>query len=252
MKITKDIDYTLSSCEWNKLDLYLPDGECRALIVYFHGGGFVEGSRDLDLLPHFAEDMTSAGIAVASAEYRMYPGAKYPDFIEDAAEAVAYAKYHLLPLAGCNKLFVVGTSAGAYLTMMLCFDEKWLGRFGLDANCVNGFIHDAGQPTTHFNVLKERGEDPSSVVIDEAAPIYHVSANADYPPMQIIVSDNDMTGRLEQTEALIKKLSECGYNMSDLTYIITHGTHVWYVTATDGDGKNEFAKLILPFINEHI
>ena len=233
--------------ESHKIDLYLPDGECRALLVYFHGGGFVEGNRDLEPMGSFALDLTSAGIAVASAEYRMYPGAKYPDFIEDAAEAVAYAKRELLPLAKCERLIVSGTSAGGYLTMMLCFDERWLGKHGLCANDVDAFIHDAGQPTTHFNVLKERGIDPASVIIDEAAPIYHVS-HGNYPPMQFIVSDNDMVGRQEQTEMLINKLAKNGYDMAKLDYIITHGTHVWYVNKADENGKNEFAKLIVPFI----
>ena len=157
MKTIKDINYSVFSDEAHKIDLYLPDGECRALLIYFHGGGFVEGNRSLDLLPHFAEDMTSVGIAVASAEYRMYPEAKYPDFVEDAAEAVAYAKRELLSLVGCDKLFVSGTSAGAYLTQLLCFDSAWLGKYGITNKDICGFIHDAGQPTVHFNVLKERG-----------------------------------------------------------------------------------------------
>ena len=249
MKIIKDIYYSEIKDEMHKITLYLPEGECRALLVYFHGGGFVEGNRDLAPMGSFAEDVTSAGIAVASAEYRMYPEAKYPDFIEDAAEAVAYTKRELLPLAKCERLIVCGTSAGGYLTMMLCFDEEWLGRHGLDASDVDAFIHDAGQPTTHFNVLKERGEDPASVVIDEAAPIYHVKRR-DYPPMQFIVSDNDIPGRLEQTEMLIDKLRKCGHKEDKLDYIITHGTHVWYVTGVDASGKNEFGKLILPFINK--
>ena len=252
MKTIKDISYSIFNDEAHKIDLYMPDGECRAMLVYFHGGGFVEGSRDLDLLPHFAEDMTAAGIAVASAEYRMYPEAKYPDFVEDAAEAVAYAKRELLSLVGCDKLFVSGTSAGAYLTQLLCFDSAWLGKYGITNEDITGFIHDAGQPTVHFNVLKERGGNPSDTVIDEAAPIYHVGKATDYPPMQIIVSDNDLENRLEQTEMLIKKLKESSYDTSKLTYIITHGTHVWYVTATDEEGKNEFSKLILPFINKYI
>ena len=249
MKIINNIYYSKMRDEAHKIDLYLPEGECRALLVYFHGGGFVEGNRDLAPMGSFALDLTAAGIGVASAEYRMYPDAKYPDFVEDAAEAVAYAKRELLPLAKCERLIVSGTSAGGYLTMMLCFDEAWLGEYGLTASEIDAFIHDAGQPTTHFNVLKERGEDPSSVVIDEAAPIYHVK-KCDYPPMQFIVSDNDIPGRLEQTEMLIDKLRKNGYNADKLDRIITHGTHVWYITGADANGKNEFAKLILPFINK--
>ena len=252
MKVINNLSYSSKCDEAHKIDLYLPDGKCRALLVYFHGGGFVEGSRDLAPMTCFAKNITDAGIAIASAEYRMYPNAKYPDFIEDAAEAVAYAKEKLLPLTKADKFFVSGTSAGAYQTLMLCFDDKWLGKYGITNKDITGFIHDAGQPTVHFNVLKERGGNPSDTIIDEAAPIYHVGKAQDYPPMQIIVSDNDLENRLEQTEMLIKKLKENSYDTSKLTYIITHGTHVWYVTANDSEGKNEFSKLILPFINKYI
>ena len=251
MRVIKNLYYSRMRDEAHKIDLYLPEGECRALLVYFHGGGFVEGSRELAVMRGFAEDVTARGIAVASAEYRMYPEARYPDFIEDAAEAVAYAKRELLTIAKCDKLIVSGTSAGGYLTMMLCFDKEWLGGYGLGAGDVDAFIHDAGQPTTHFNVLKERGCDPASVVIDEAAPIYHVK-ECGYPPMQFIVSDNDMPGRLEQTEMMIERLKKCGHPDGKLDYVITHGTHVWYVNQADVCGKNEFAKLILPFIEKII
>ena len=249
MRWHKDIYYSHTRDSAHMLDLCLPDGEPTALLLYFHGGGFVEGSRDLTPMTHFAEDMTDAGIAVASVEYRMYPSAKYPDFIEDAAEAVAYAKDVLLPRICCERLIVSGTSAGAYLTLMLCFDEKWLKKHGISCRDIDAFIHDAGQPTVHFNVMKERGLDPSQSVIDEAAPIYHVKA-CDYPPMQFIISDNDIPGRLEETELIIDTLIKCGYRKNKLFYTKTEGTHVWYVNRADENGKNELAKLILPFILE--
>lgn len=252
MRITKDIYYSILRDDDHKIDLYLPDGECRAIFVYFHGGGFVEGSRDVECMPRFAENMTDAGIGIASAEYRMYPKAKYPDFIEDAAEAVAYAKRELLPLTGCEKLIVGGSSAGGYLSMMLCFDEKYLTAHGLSANDIDGFVHDAGQPTAHFNVLKERGIDSRRVIIDDTAPLFHVGISESYPPMQIIVSDNDIENRLEQTELLIGAIRSFGYDMRKVCYTKTHSTHVGYLKRLNESGDNEFAELIMPFINSVI
>ena len=135
--------------------------------------------------------------------------------------------------------------------MLLCFDEGWLGKHGICPSDIDGFIHDAGQPTAHFSVLKERGIDPRRVVIDETAPLYHVKS-ADYPPMELIVSDNDMPSRLEQTDLLASTLRHFGYPAERLTYVKTHGTHVWYVNKADSEGKNELAKLILPFIEKYI
>ena len=246
MRVYKDIPYAGDS--ERLIDLYLPDGECAALLLYFHGGGLVEGNRDLEAMPHFAEDMTDAGFGVASAEYRMYPQAKYPDFIEDAALAVRFVKNEISEYCRYDKLVVCGTSAGGYLTQMLCFDARWLDEHGFKPTDIDAFIHDAGQPTAHFNVLKERGIDPRRVIVDESAPLYHVGDAESYPPMQIIVSDNDMASRLEQTELLISTIKHFGYDMKNVVLTKTEGRHVWYVTKTDKNGHNEFANIIIPFI----
>lgn len=250
MRVYKDIPYAGDT--ERLIDLYLPDGECSALLLYLHGGGLVEGNRDLEAMPHFAEDMTDAGFGVASAEYRMYPRAKYPDFIEDAALAVKFVKDGLSEYCTYDKLIVSGTSAGGYLTQMLCFDARWLGKHGIKPTEIDGFIHDAGQPTVHFNVLKERGLDPRRVIIDEAAPLYHVGEAETYPPMQIIVSTRDLENRLEQTELLMGTMRHLGYDMEKALLTKTESEHVWYVTKTDKDGSNAFANLIIPFIKSVI
>ena len=55
--------------------------------------------------------------------------------------------------------------------MMLMLDAHWLARLDMSPADAAGFIFNAGQPTTHYNVLRERGMDPKRVVVDEAAPL---------------------------------------------------------------------------------
>ena len=76
--------------------------------------------------------------------------------------------------------------------MMLCFDRRWLAVHGLSPMDFSGFIHDAGQPTAHFTVLKYRGIDSRRVIVDETAPLYHIGVDETYPPMRFLVSDHDM------------------------------------------------------------
>ena len=72
------------------LDLFLPESERFDLFVYFHGGGLEYGSRKgMDV---FANTLTKSNIATASVEYRMYPNAKFPEFIQDCALAVRWLK----------------------------------------------------------------------------------------------------------------------------------------------------------------
>ena len=182
----------------------------------------------------------------------MYPDARYPDFIEDAAEAVAFVKGGLGEYGGYGKLIVGGCSAGAYMTEMLCFNKAFLEAVGVSNDDITAYVHDAGQPTVHFNVLRERGYDHRKIIVDKEAPLYYVGLAKSYPPMQIIVSDKDIENRLEQTELFMGTLRSFGYDMSKVHLTKTSGTHVWYVNATDENGKSEYANLIIPFIKNII
>ncbi len=253
MRVYEDIKYKEAFDSYHFIDLYMPDGECKALFLFFHGGGFIEGSRkDLTASHPFVKDMTDAGFGVASAEYRMYPDAEYPEFIEDAAAAVAFVKNKLSEYGGCGKLVVGGCSAGAYMTQMLCFNKSFLEAVGVSNDDISAYVHDAGQATVHFNVLRERGYDHRRIIVDRQAPLYYVGLSKTYPPMQFIVSDNDIENRLEQIELMLGTLRHFGCDMSKVRLSKTSGTHVWYVNATDKDGKSEYANLIIPFINSVI
>ena len=253
MRVFEDIKYSERANPCHFLDLYLPDGECKALFLFFHGGGLIEGSRkDLNASHPFVRDMINAGFGVASAEYSLYPDARYPDYIEDAAFAVSFAKHRLSEYGDYGKLIVGGCSAGAYITQMLCFNKSFLEAVGVSSEDILAYVHDAGQPTVHFNVLRERGFDHRRIMIDKAAPLYYVDKAKAYPPMKIIVSDNDIPNRLEQTELLLGTLRNFGYDMSKVDFTKTSGTHVWYVNAVDNNGKSEYANLIIPFIKRII
>ena len=228
-----------------KLDLYLPENKDFDLFVYFHGGGLVRGNKANR--PHIFKHLASHGMAVASVEYRMYPQAKYPDFIEDCAQAVAWLKENISNYGNCKRIFVGGSSAGGYISMMLCFDKRWLGKYGIDPMDIAGFVHDAGQPTKHFNVLKEAGVDSRRVIIDETAPLYHIGMAEKYPPMTFIVSDQDMENRLEQTLLTISTLRHFGH---EVPLRICHGNHCHYVRAINEDGTSPLAEMVLDFMQQ--
>lgn len=231
------------------LDIYLPNTENFDTFIYFHGGGFVTGDKDGAFAPILAKYFTDNGIAFVSANYRMYPNAAYLDYVRDAALAVSFIKKNIANYGGSGRIFVGGTSAGGYLSQMLCFDRRWLGFYDIEPHDIAGFVHDAGQPTTHFNVLKERGFNPWKVVIDEAAPIYHIGDAKEYSPMLFILADNDMKNRKEQTELLLSTMSHLGYDMSKVQRVtVPNATHSSYCCWVDEDGKSFFAKIIVEFI----
>lgn len=249
MKILENICYGAEKPESQVLDLYLPDNDKFPVVIYFHGGGIIEGDKKEKFLHYLQEK----GVAVISANYRMYPEAKYPEFIDDAASVVAWAYKNMTTYGSVQGIFVGGSSAGGYMTQMLCFDKSYLAKHDIDSDKVTGYIMDAGQPTAHFNVLKERGFDHRRVIIDETAPIYHITANRSYAPMLVITAEHDMRNREEQTNLMISTLLHLGCEESKIDRRVMPGyKHVGYVNDISEDGNSVFADLIYSFVSRNI
>ncbi|MBQ7039727.1 MAG: alpha/beta hydrolase [Clostridia bacterium] len=248
MKLISDIEY--GSLPEQKLDLYIPDCESYPTFLYFHGGGIENGSKENS---KFYSALCKMGVAVATANYRMYPDAKFPEFIEDCALCTKWVLENIKDYGGdIKKVFVGGSSAGGYLSMMLCFDKHYLKDLGVKVSDIAGFVFDAGQPTTHFNVLAERGFNKWQVHIDNAAPLYFIDGTEKYPPFLVIVSDNDMTNRLEQTNLLMSTLKhlKCDENASFM--LMENSTHCSYVNKQDENGRYIFADIVYNYIKENI
>ena len=242
MKKLSDIEYASGRL----LDLYLPDTNHFPLYVFFHGGGLTAGDRSH--ADYFAPELTEAGIAIASVEYRMYPEAKFPDYIDDAAASIAFMTSEIRKYGVYEKLIVGGSSAGGYLSMMLCFNDEYLNRVGMSPSQVDGWIHDAGQPTVHFTVLKNSGMDSRRVVVDERAPLYWIGPDKSYSRMLFLASDNDIPSRLEQTQLVLSTLRHFGVPEETFRLQIMHSDHCRYCFDKTPEGKNIFSQVAIPFI----
>lgn len=123
-----------------RLDLYLPAGQAgdAPVLVFFHGGGWQEGTRK-DIRAT-AESLTAAGLIVAVPDYRLYPQAAFPQFVEDGAAAVAHVRWMLGRLGGRHPLFIGGHSAGAFNAAMLAADKHYLAGAGVPADAVAGYV----------------------------------------------------------------------------------------------------------------
>jgi len=119
------------------LDLTLPvqPGPDTPLLVFFHGGGWRGGSRGEYVW--LARSLAQEGIAVAIPDYGLWPQARWPDFVEDAAAAVAWlARGSVAPtargsVAPTARVFVMGHSAGGFLAAALALDPRWLEAAGM-------------------------------------------------------------------------------------------------------------------------
>lgn len=246
MKKIEDINYKNTGLSVHMLDIYLPDEDEFPVLVYFHGGGLERGDKAKNT---FYPSICEKGIAVVTANYSLYPEAAYPDFIRDAAAAVSWAFNNMEKYGKITGFFVGGSSAGGYLSEMLCFDKRYLNMHGIDSDKLDGYIFDAGQPTSHFNVLKEKGFDSKRIVVDETAPLYHITDGRDYAPMLIFVSDNDIQNRYEQTQLLMSTLKHFDMDSQKIDYrLMENSTHCSYRDKQTEDGKWIFAEMISEFI----
>jgi acetyl esterase/lipase len=115
------------------LDVYRPRHAAGApLLVFFYGGSWQNGSRDL--YPFLGTSLAAQGIVTIIPDYPVFPTARFPEFLQGAARAVAFAHAEARQWgADAGKLVLMGHSAGAHIAAMLAYDPQWLAAVGLEA-----------------------------------------------------------------------------------------------------------------------
>ncbi len=235
--------YEMERC---KLDLYLPEGATDfATLLWFHGGGIQAGSKADPMTVGIAKWFARQGVAVALANYRLSPKAKYPAYLDDAAASLAWLHRNIATHGGdATRVFVSGHSAGGYLTAMIGLDARYLGRYGLGTDIIAGLIPVSGQMVTHSTVRQERGIARTRPIVDEAAPLYHVRADA--PRTLCICGSQDLPARAEENRLFVAAMKAAGHEHVDYLEVDgrDHGTIVSQIPEPD----DVVARAILAFI----
>jgi acetyl esterase/lipase len=194
-----------------KLDLYRPHRPASggAIVVFLYGGTWQSGDRAFYRFVGSA--LAGRGITAAIPDYRVYPEARWPDFLRDCAAAVAFVKRAAIGWgADPRRLFVIGHSAGAYNAAMLALDRRWLETEGLEPGAhVAGVVGLAG-PYDFLPLRDTRlqvifgPEDQRS----QTQPMSHVNAAA--PPMLLLVGGKDTVIRPGNTVRLSRAIVAAG------------------------------------------
>ena len=232
-----------------KLDVYLPDKDGFDMVVYFHGGGLESGDKHNECYRDIGAKLVENGYGFISANYRMYPdGAKFPTYLEDAADAVAFAQKHAKEYGGNGGLYVMGQSAGAWISVMLCVEPKFLANVGVNTQDILGWGIDSAQMTSHFNILqKEKSCTPFAQRIDECAPLYYVDESTKFSRMILYFYEEDMPCRVEQNMLFYKAVKH--FNpQADIEYKLLPLGHCHASSRKDEDGEYRFVKEILPWL----
>ena len=118
---TSNIPYRTVAGRVLKLDVYRGPGDItgRPALLYIHGGGWTVGDKreqGLPLLHHLARN----GWVCFSANYRLSPGATFPDHLIDVKAALVWIREHGAEY-GADRSFVAvaGGSAGGHLAALV-------------------------------------------------------------------------------------------------------------------------------------
>ncbi|WPP00499.1 alpha/beta hydrolase [Pseudomonas sp. HR96] len=194
-----------------QLDLYQPSTPLPAhpVVVFFYGGSWNSGQRgDYRFV---AQALASRGILVAVADYRLYPQVRYPAFLDDNAQAVAWVYRHVAEYGGNpQRLFLMGHSSGAYNAAMLALDPARLAAVGLSPAIIKGWIGLAGP--YDFLPVEDKEVRPVFFYPDspvDSQPINHVQAGA--PPALLLAANSDsFVNPVRNTGGLARRLREVG------------------------------------------
>jgi arylformamidase len=112
-----EIDVPYGDDIMETMDVFLPRGEAKAILMFIHGGYW----RSLDKKDHsfVATPFVNAGIAVAAINYSLCPAVSMEHIAKQVVAAGAFLYKNASDFEAPRKrLFVAGHSAGGHLTAM--------------------------------------------------------------------------------------------------------------------------------------
>jgi acetyl esterase/lipase len=234
VKAFRDVAYVADGHVRQKLDLYVPEKAVgpMPLIVWVHGGGWQNGSKEG--CPPLRQGFPQRGYAVASLNYRLSGDAVFPAQIEDCKAAIRWLRAHAKDYGiDPGRFGVWGSSAGGHLVALLgtSGEEKAFDvGANLDVSSRVQAVCDYYGPTDlmrmHENAvpgarMKHNAPDsPESRLLggpvqesrDKAAranPITYISTHA-LPPFLIMHGDADPVVAHHQSELLFDALQKAG------------------------------------------
>lgn len=192
-----------------KLDIYrprpAPDGAA-PVVVFFYGGSWQRGSREQ--YRFVGSRLAENGVLAVVADYRTFPRAGFPAFMDDAAQAVAWAKANAARYGGDPaRVFIAGHSAGAQIAGLLGTDGRYLQRAGTPLSGIAGVIGLSGPYDFAITGQYRPIFGPPSQYPDAQALNF---VDGDEPPFLLVHGANDRVVEARDSELLDAKLRANG------------------------------------------
>lgn len=201
-----------------KLDIYRPEdtsGGPAPVVMFIYGGAWRAGDKfEYEFV---GRALAANGFVVVIPDYRLWPEAKYPDFLEDNAQAMKWVEDNIAGYGGDRtRFFLAGHSAGAYNAVMLSLDSSFRQDYGVTmpiravaglSGPYNFYPFEYGEVRETFGVAPNpEGTQPVNLVTSAA------------PPMLLLSGTADPIVRRQNTEALAARLRAQGIWVTEKYY----------------------------------
>jgi hypothetical protein len=122
LEVQRNIPYTSSNLDKQKLDLYLPPNESNEkltnlpVVIHFHGGGWVRGDRidEFRGTPAICRQYSNNGIIAIAPSYRLSTS----EHMQDAVDVILWVVQNSINIgANPGAIFISGHSAGTVVNI---------------------------------------------------------------------------------------------------------------------------------------
>jgi len=222
----------------HRLDLYLPDGagagaKPRKTLIFIHGGGWRRGNKAR--YGFVGRAFAEAGYVVVLINYRLYPQARFPAFVEDAARAVAWVHAHIRAHGGDpGQIYLMGHSAGAHIAALLALDPHYLEAAGVPRRALGGMIGLAGPYVFEPGRVPRLAEIFAAHPQPNARPVVFAENGAarNGPPLLLLSAAFDRIVRARNGPELAEAYRRAGGRAEAKSYpAIGHGQIVFAIAA---------------------
>lgn len=212
-----DIEYGTNGGEKLLLDAHVPAGDGKfPVVLIIHGGGWMAGDREKDIVPVFAPVATN--FTWFTISYRLAPTNHWPACFEDVQTAIRWVKAHAAEYKGDpERIALMGYSAGGHLATLAGTRAeadtrvKAVVAFAPPTDLVSDNERRGGLSTSMralFNYDNTNMTESVRAVLKENSPFTY--AKAGLPPFLIVQGSLDTTVPAPQSLAFQEKLKAAG------------------------------------------
>jgi acetyl esterase/lipase len=255
-----DIPYSTAHFSKTSLDLYIPKGNHFPVVVFVHGGSFVQGDRKHSPYAQIGESFQRRGFGCAVLSYRLLADSVWPAQPRDIASAIRWVTENIEYFGGePSRVFVVGHSAGGHLAALVCTDSTYLAVESVSLRAIAGCVvigammDDDGTlekvPDAEQRLLFQRdwffkifGSKENFI---ESFPLRHIRAGM--PPFLMLLADKEDLPKQDSDRRFADEAIKVGVSAS--VEIIQNRTHMGVVEAMV-DPNDPTVERIIQFARE--